>query len=84
MVLWRRGLGAPPEERLRIGQDLIRRHVDEVLSIGLISGGPSLYGVRVASRALGNVPRRVVNTQVLRSPANSLPMTYYFRDRTRT
>ena len=79
MQLWERGHAAAMEERLRIGKELIRMHVDQVLSIGLISAGLGFYGVRVVSNTLGNVPRRVLNSVVLRSPANSLPMTFFFR-----
>src|SRR5581483_5217665 len=39
MQLWERGHAAAMEERLRIGKELIRMHVDQVLSIGLISAG---------------------------------------------
>jgi hypothetical protein len=77
--LWRRGRGAPDHERLEIGRELLRRHVDNVLSIGLISNGLLLYGIRVANRDLGNVPRRILNTTLLKSPVNSLPMTLFYR-----
>jgi ABC-type transport system substrate-binding protein len=79
--LWRRGRSANLEERLAIGRELIRIHADEVLSIGLISGGLSFYGLHLASNDLGNVPRRVINSMVVRSPANALPMTFYFKRR---
>lgn len=79
MELWRRGRSAPPAERVRIGQELIRIHVDEVLSIGVISGGLSFYGVHLAKNTLGNVPRRVVSSMIVRSPANALPMTFFFK-----
>lgn len=84
MDMWRRGREVTAEERIPIGQEMIRRHIEEVMTIGLVSGSPSFYGVRVTSRALGNVPRRVRNSQAVRSPANSLPMTYYFRDQEAT
>lgn len=77
--LWRRGRGAPDDQRLEIGRELLRRHVDHALSIGLISNGLSLYGIRVANRDLGNVPRRILNTTLLKSPVNSLPMTFFYR-----
>jgi peptide/nickel transport system substrate-binding protein len=77
--LWRRGRGLPASERLEIGRELIRRHVDNVLSIGLVSNGLLLYGIRVANRDLANVPRRIINTTMLKSPINSLPMTFFYR-----
>jgi peptide/nickel transport system substrate-binding protein len=84
MELWRHGRLAPPDERIRVGQErvgqeLIRRHVDLVLSIGLVSSGLSIYGIHIAKKALGNVPRRFVNTHVVRSPATALPMTFFYR-----
>jgi peptide/nickel transport system substrate-binding protein len=82
MSLWRNGRSAPAEERLRIGKELIRMHVDEVLSIGLISGGLAFYGVRLASTRLRNVPKRVINSFVMRSPLNALPMTFFFNEGT--
>lgn len=79
MDLWRSGRSAGLDERVRIGQELIKIHVDQVLSIGLISAGLGFYGVHLAKRNVGNVPRRVVNTHIVRSPANALPMTFFFR-----
>lgn len=79
MDLWRRGQSAGAEERMRIGRELIKMHADQVLSIGLISAGLSTYGMHLAKKTLGNVPRRVVNTFLVRSPSNALPMTFFFR-----
>ena len=79
MELWRKGMQAPAAERIEIGRELIRRHVDDVMSIGLVCGGLTLYGIHIAKRNLGNVPRRVLNTQILRSPINALPMTFFFK-----
>jgi hypothetical protein len=67
-------------ERLEIGKDLIRAHIDLVLSIGLVSAGLSQYGIRIAKKNLVNVPRRIVNSHVVRSPGNALPMTFFFDD----
>jgi peptide/nickel transport system substrate-binding protein len=81
MTLWRKGRTAPDEERIELGKELIRLHVDNVVSIGLISNGVSFYAIRVVNRDLGNVPRRIVNTHMVKSPVNALPMTFYFKDR---
>jgi len=78
MDAWRRGRGASDEERIEIGKELMRAHIDNVLSIGLISGGLSQYGIQLAKRNLVNVPRRIINTHVLRAPGNALPMTFFF------
>ena len=66
------------EQRMEMARELIRRHVDRVFSIGLVSGGFTYHGVHIHKRSLRNVPRRIVNPQVVKSPANSLPMTFYF------
>jgi peptide/nickel transport system substrate-binding protein len=79
MDLWHVGMAAPEHERIEIGRELIRLHVDNVVTIGLVSGSLSFYGIHIAKRNLGNVPRRVLNTQVLRSPVNALPMTFFFK-----
>src|SRR5262249_49750485 len=79
MELWRSARRAAAEERTEIGREILRRHVDLVLSIGLISGGLSNYGIRVAKTKLGNVPRRIINSVCLRTPANTLPLTFFYR-----
>ncbi len=79
MKLWHRAREAETEERILIGKEIIRRHVDLVLSIGLISGGLSNYAVRVAKTRLGNVPRRAINSLCVRSPLNTLPITFFYR-----
>jgi peptide/nickel transport system substrate-binding protein len=79
MKLWRRAREAEGGERILIGQEIIRRHVELVLSIGLISGGLSSYGIRVAKTRLGNVPRRVINSLCVRAPLNTLPMTFFYK-----
>lgn len=79
MELWQQGIKAEPAARQEIGRDIIRLHVDAVCSIGLVSGGFCVYGIHVAKKNLGNVPRRILNTQILRSPTNASPTTFFFR-----
>jgi peptide/nickel transport system substrate-binding protein len=79
MELWRSARSLPPEERVRIGKEIIKIHVDEVFSIGILTGGLSFYGIHVAKKNLGNVPRRMVNTLNIRNPLNSLPMTFFYK-----
>jgi peptide/nickel transport system substrate-binding protein len=79
MALWKSARSAGPEERIRIGKAIIRIHVDEVCSIGLLTGGLSFYGIHVAKKSLGNVPRRMVNTLTVKTPLNALPMTFFFK-----
>ena len=80
MELWKTARSASPEERIRIGKEIIKIHVDEVCSIGMLTGGLSFYGIHVAKKNLGNVPRRMVNMLTVRTPLNALPMTFFFRN----
>lgn len=77
--MWHAGRSAPAPERVRLGKEIIKIHVDEVLSIGVIAGGYCFYGVHVAKDNLGNVPRRVINTIVVKTPSNALPMTFFYK-----
>ena len=81
MELWQEGRRSAREKRLAIGKELLRRHADLVISIGLVSNAYSMHGIHLAKKNLGNVPRRVVNTHVILTPATGLPMTFYYRDR---
>ena len=78
MELWRTARLQGLEQRTEMACELIRRHVDRVFSIGLVSGGFTYRGVHIRKKNLRNVPRRIVNSQVVKSPANGLPMTFYF------
>ena len=80
MELWKAGRSAAPQERIRIGKEIIKIHVDEVFSIGMLTGGLSFYGIHVAKKNLGNVPRRMVNTLNIKNPLNALPMTFYYKN----
>lgn len=79
MELWREAREQTESGRIRIGRELIARHIDEVLSIGLISGGLAFYGIHIANKNLTNVPRRFRNSPSLRSPVNCLPLTFAYR-----
>jgi peptide/nickel transport system substrate-binding protein len=79
MRLYEQGLEAPEERRADIGKELYKAHADQVWSIGVFGFGLMLFGLYSASNKLGNVPGRIVNSAALRSPANLLPMTFYYR-----
>ena len=79
MELWKSARSVGAEERTRIGKEIIKIHVDEVFSIGMLTGGLSFYGIHVAKKNLGNVPRRMVNTLTVKNPLNSLPMTFFYK-----
>ena len=80
MEMWRAGRRASREDRLAIGRELIRRHADLVLSIGLVSNAYSQHGIHLANKNLGNVPRRMTNTHIVANPSNALPMTFFYRN----
>jgi peptide/nickel transport system substrate-binding protein len=81
MEQWQRGYSAPREEdRIRVGKEILATHVDQVFSIGIISMGPSPFGLRLAKETLGNVPSRVVRSVSVRDLA--LPQTFYFEPHT--
>ncbi len=79
MELWRKGIGAPEAERIKIGKEIWKINAEEVFQIGVIGLGPAVYGIRIARTNLGNVPARVVNSSTVRSPSNALPQTFYFK-----
>ena len=83
MDMWRAGRTMPNRERVEIGREMIRRHVDLAMSIGLVSRGFTYYGVHVRNEALENVPRRFTNTLLVSSPANAHQMTFFYKDEAR-
>jgi peptide/nickel transport system substrate-binding protein len=76
MDLLERGKTASESERIDIGKEILRLHVDNVFSIGIVMGIP---GVRIAKTNIGNVPGRVVNAISLLSPQNVFPQTFYYK-----
>src|SRR5262249_44680198 len=79
MELWRQGRSSSEAERIRLGKEIIKLHVDEEVSIGVLSGGYNFYGLHVARNNLGNVPRRVINSLLVKTPLNALPMTFFYK-----
>jgi peptide/nickel transport system substrate-binding protein len=79
MTLWDRGYAAAEKDRIEIGKQIHRLIVDQVFQIGLVGQGLSFYGIRLARTNLGNVPGRMVNAATIRTSANALPMTFYFK-----
>jgi peptide/nickel transport system substrate-binding protein len=78
MEMYRKGLTVKDDERIRIGKELYKMHADQVWSIGLVGFGISIYGVYLANNKLRNVPARVLNTTLMKTPANTFPMTFYY------
>jgi len=78
--LWRDGRQSASAKRISIGRELLRRHANLVLTIGIVSNAYSMHGIHLAKKNLGNVPRRIVNTHIVLTPSTGLPMTFYFKD----
>ena len=74
------GLIATDEaERIRIGQEIFKLHVDQIWSIGVVGFGLAIYGMYLANKNLGNIPGRILNTLDQRSPCNALPPAFYWK-----
>jgi peptide/nickel transport system substrate-binding protein len=79
IALWSKlGTAATIEERIKVGQDLAKFAVDNVMTIGVVSGSLS-FGIRIAKTNLGNVPARFPNSHILLTPVTAMAQTYYFK-----
>ncbi|HEU5159413.1 MAG TPA: ABC transporter substrate-binding protein [Streptosporangiaceae bacterium] len=79
MDLYQQGLRSPEAERVTIGKQLYQMHADQVWSIGVFGFGLLIFGIYEASNRLGNVPGRIRNTLVQRTPNNLFAMTFYYK-----
>jgi peptide/nickel transport system substrate-binding protein len=66
------------EQRIEMGKELFRLHVDNVWTIGTVGFGIGFYGMYLANNDLKNVPGRVLSTQHQFTPENTFPMTFYY------
>jgi peptide/nickel transport system substrate-binding protein len=78
MDVWRRGYAAPEAQRIELGKQFWKMNVEQVFLIGVMGMGLVDYGLHLAKTNLGNVPDRYVNAQVMKTPSNALPMTFYY------
>jgi peptide/nickel transport system substrate-binding protein len=79
MELYYQGQTADEEQRIELGKQIYRMHVDQVWSIGVVGFGMNSYGFFLAKNNLGNVPKRVLSNQTQRSMSNALPMTFFYK-----
>jgi peptide/nickel transport system substrate-binding protein len=79
MDMYQRGLRASEAQRVSIGKQLYEMHADQVWSIGVFGFGLMIFGIYEASDKLGNVPGRIRNSLVERTPGNLFPMTFYYK-----
>ena len=78
--LWQRGLQTVDEAaRVEIGKQIYKLHADMVWTIGIVGFAPLFYGLYLAKNNLGNVPRRMISDDNVRTVLNALPMTFYYR-----
>ena len=70
--------GVSEAERIQLGKDLTRLHIDNVFNIGLVGQGLT-SGIRIARNNLGNVPGRTLNANTLLTPGGNMPQTFYFK-----
>lgn len=82
-AIWRAAIKAPRADQIEAGKMLIRLHVENLLSIGLVSGGLSFDAIRLSNNDLENVPRRIINSTLLKAPVNAMPITFSYRDEKR-
>ena len=76
---WEEGLTLPDDERLEVGKEIWRQHVENVFSIGVVGFGYLIYGIHYAKTDLGNVPGRIVNSLVIGAHNNVYPQTWYWK-----
>jgi peptide/nickel transport system substrate-binding protein len=79
MQLYQQGLQATEAQRVAIGKQLYEMHADQVWSIGVFGFGLMIQGIYEASDKLGNVPRRIRNSLVERTPGNLYSMSFYYK-----
>ena len=79
MELYTRGFTVPFEERVALGKEIWKIHLDEVWQIGVVGQAGAVMGVRVVSTKMGNVPQRQANLNTYKPPAISWPQTFFFQ-----
>ena len=77
--LYSRGKTVDTGARVKMGQELWRIVLDQVYAIGVVGQTPAIQGVRIASRDLGNIAERHINSAGKDNPASSHPEQYYIK-----
>jgi len=68
----------PPEEQVKLSQELFRIFTDNMFEIGTIGLTPMVQGVVVVNTKFRNVPAKMGNDWPLRSPGNARTEQFYF------
>ena len=79
LEMFRKAVGVPDEERIRLGKEIWKIIADDVWHISTVGLSAAAAGVRVAKTNLGNVPARQLNTINVRTPASSRPETLFWK-----
>jgi peptide/nickel transport system substrate-binding protein len=69
---------APPDEQVKLSQELYRIWAENLFEIGTIGLTPMVQGVVVATNKFQNVPKTLGNDWPLRSPGNARTEQFYF------
>jgi len=68
----------PPDEQVKLSQELYRIWADNVFEIGTVGLTPMVQGVVVAGTKFRNVPTTLGNDWPLRSPGNARTEQFFF------
>jgi peptide/nickel transport system substrate-binding protein len=79
MNMYQQGLRSPEAQRVSLGKQLYEMHADQVWSIGILGFGLLIFGIYEASDRLANVPGRIRNSLVERTPSNLFSQTFYYK-----
>jgi peptide/nickel transport system substrate-binding protein len=80
LEMLRRGPFVSEEERFRLGQEIWKIHVDEVIAIGTVGLVPQFVAVRVVNENMRNVPERLYNSPLSKHPSIGRPQTWFFNE----
>jgi peptide/nickel transport system substrate-binding protein len=68
----------PPDEQVKLSQELYRIWADNLFEIGTIGLTPMVQGVVVVTNKFSNVPKTLGNDWPLRSPGNARTEQFFF------
>ncbi|MGQ4806876.1 Periplasmic alpha-galactoside-binding protein [Candidatus Entotheonellaceae bacterium PAL068K] len=79
LELFDKGKAVPPEERIELGQEILRLLVENVWVMGTVGISPALMGVEIISNKMGNVPQVVPFSTPAQTPGNARPEQFYLK-----
>ena len=78
VALYERGLELPLKERIEVGHEIWRIHLENLFVIGTVGLSPANNGVVVVKNNFRNVPDVAPNTPPLQNPGIARPETFFF------